>query len=157
MHKVGLILILNVMATEIKTEILMNASAERVWEILIDFDGYPNWNPFIKSIKGLVKVGNKIEVRIEPPGANAMTFKPKVLAFEANKELRWLGHLLFPGLFDGEHKFELIDNGNGTITFTQSEVFSGVLVLLFKKQLDNNTTNGFNEMNKALKELVEQK
>ncbi len=157
MHKVGLILILNVMATEIKTEILMNASAERVWEILIDFDGYPNWNPFITSIKGLVKVGNKLEVRIEPPGANGMTFKPKVLAFEANKELRWLGHLLFPGLFDGEHKFELIDNGNGTTTFTQSEVFSGVLVLLIKKQLDNNTTNGFNEMNKALKELVEQK
>ncbi len=143
------------MAIEIKTEILMNASAERVWEILIDFDGYPDWNPFITSIKGVIKVGNKIEVRIEPPGASGMTFKPKVLVFEINKEVRWLGHLLFPGLFDGEHKFELIDNGNGTTTFIQSEVFSGMLVPLFKKQLDNNTTKGFNAMNQRLKELVE--
>ncbi len=143
------------MAIEIKTEILMNASAERVWKILIDFDGYPDWNPFITSIKGVIKVGNKIEVRIEPPGASGMTFKPKVLVFEINKEVRWLGHLLFPGLFDGEHKFELIDNGNGTTTFIQSEVFSGMLVPLFKKQLDNNTTNGFNAMNQRLKELVE--
>ncbi len=72
-----------------------------------------------------------------------------------NKEVRWLGHLLFPALFDGEHKFELIDNGNGTTTFIQSEVLRGMLVPLFKKQLDNNTTNGFNAMNQWLKKLVE--
>lgn len=145
------------MAKEIKTEILINASPEKVWAILVDFDNYPNWNPFITSIKGQVKVGSKISARIELPGAKGMTFKPKVLAFETNKEFRWLGHLLFPGLFDGEHKFELIDNGNGTTTFIQSEKFKGILVPFFKKQLDNNTTNGFNEMNQKLKVLAEQK
>ncbi|WP_228479091.1 SRPBCC family protein [Flavobacterium soyangense] len=46
-----------------------------------------------------------ITAKIEPLEAKGMTFKPKVLAFETNKEFRWLGHLLFPGLFDGEHKF----------------------------------------------------
>ena len=54
-----LITILNVtvMAKEIKTEILINATPEKVWTILTNFDNYPNWNPFIKSIKGEVKVG----------------------------------------------------------------------------------------------------
>ena len=85
-----------------------------------------------------------------------MTFKPTVLAFEKNKEFRWIGHLLFPGLFDGEHKFELNDNRNGTTTFKQSEKFAGILVPLFKKMLDNNTKKGFEEMNKKLKELAEQ-
>lgn len=84
-----------------------------------------------------------------------MTFNPKVLVFNANKEFKWLGHLIFPGLFDGEHKFEIIDNGNGTTTFRQSEKFGGILVPLFKKKLDNNTTNGFNLMNQKLKELAE--
>jgi hypothetical protein len=145
------------MAKEIKTEILINTTPEKVWNILTDFDKYPNWNPFIKSITGNVAVGNKIAARIEPPEANGMTFKPKILAFETNKELRWIGHLLFPGLFDGEHKFELIDNKNGTTTFRQSEKFGGILVPLFKKMLDENTTNGFNLMNRKLKELAEQK
>ena len=145
------------MAKEIKTEILINATPTKVWSILTSFDNYPNWNPFIKSIKGDVKVGNKIIARLEPPKAKGMTFKPKVLVFDANKEFRWIGHLLFPGLFDGEHKFELIDNGNGTTTFKQSEKFKGILVPLFKKMLDNNTISGFNEMNIKLKELAEQK
>ncbi|HEY5462890.1 MAG TPA: SRPBCC domain-containing protein [Hanamia sp.] len=144
------------MAKEIKSEILINAMPEKVWSILTDFDQYPNWNPFIKSITGNVLVGNKITARLEPPGAKGMTFKPKVLVFETNKELRWIGHLLFPGLFDGEHKFELIYNGNGTTTFRQIEKFRGILVPLFKKMLDENTFNGFNLMNKKLKELSEQ-
>jgi hypothetical protein len=141
---------------EIKTDILINATPSKVWAILTNFDNYPNWNPFIKSITGQVAVGNKITARIEPPDATAMTFTPKVLAFETNREFRWLGHLLFAGLFDGEHKFELIDNQNGTTTFIQSESFKGILVPLFKKMLTTNTTNGFNLMNQKLKELAEQ-
>ncbi|WP_228384381.1 SRPBCC domain-containing protein [Chryseobacterium soli] len=154
-----LITLLNttVMEKEIKTEILINSTPEKSWSILTNFDNYPNWNPFIKSIKGEVKVGNKITVTIEPPESKGMTFNPKILTFKKDKELSWLGHLLFAGLFDGEHKFELIDNGNGTITFRQSEKFKGILVPLFKKQLDNNTKRGFEEMNKKLKELAEQK
>src|ERR1035437_2346324 len=145
------------MAKEIKTEILINATSDKVWTVFTNFDNYPKWNPFIKSIIGQVLVGNVIIVQLKPPGAKGMTFKPKVLTFEINKELRWLRHLLFPGLFDGEHKFELIDNGDGTTTFRQSERFKGILVPLFKKMLDENTMNGFNLMNQKLKELAEQK
>lgn len=102
-----------------------------------------------------MNIGNKIKVKIEPPEAKAMTFKPHVTAFETNKLMSWLGVLLFRGLFDGEHKFELIDNQDGTTTFIQSENFIGILVPLFAKQLDNSTKNGFIEMNKKLKELAE--
>lgn len=145
------------MEKEIKAEILINAKPEKVWSILTNFDNYPDWNPFIKLITGVVKVGNNITAKINPPGGNGMTFKPKILIFEANKELSWLGHFLFPGIFDGKHKFELTDNGNGTTTFKQSEKFNGILVPFFQKQLDNNTKRGFEEMNLKLKELAEQK
>jgi hypothetical protein len=144
------------MANEITTEILINTTPTKVWSILTNFDNYPNWNPFIKSIKGEVKIGNKIVARIEPPESKGMTFKPTILSLKTNKEWSWLGHLFIPGLFDGEHKFELIDNGNGTTTFIHSEKFKGVLVPLFKKQLENSTRNGFEEMNRKLKELAEQ-
>lgn len=143
------------MAKEIKTEITINAIPEKIWAILTDFENYPNWNPFIKSLTGQVTVGNRIKVRLEPPGANGMTFKPEILVFDNKKEFRWMGHLFFPGLFDGEHKFELIDNGNGTTLFRQSEKFNGIFIPLLKKMLENNTVNGFNLMNQKLKELAE--
>jgi hypothetical protein len=142
---------------ELKTEIRIKATPETVWGILADFDKYPDWNPFIRSVSGIVAVGNKITVRLEPPGASGMTFSPRVLVFDKNREFRWLGNLIFPGLFDGEHKFELFDNGDGTTTFRQSEIFKGILVPLFKNMLDIKTINGFNEMNNKLKELAEQK
>ncbi|PWA03938.1 SRPBCC domain-containing protein [Flavobacterium psychrotolerans] len=74
-----------------------------------------------------------------------------------HNELSWLGHLFFPGLFDGEHKFEVINNGNGSTTFRHSEKFTGILIPLFKKKLSINTKNGFENMNKKLKELAEQR
>ncbi len=137
----------------IRTEIMIQATPERVWAILTDFEKYPQWNPFITSIKGPVELGNKIQISIVPPGGNRMTFEPTVIAKNENRELRWLGKFLFSGLLDGEHTFELIENGNGTVTFVQSEKFTGILVGLFNPQ---KTQQGFVEMNKKLKELSEQ-
>jgi hypothetical protein len=143
------------MTKEIKTEILVNASPEKVWRIFTDFHNYSTWNPFILSISGIAEVGNKIKVQLLPPGTKGMTFKPTVLVMQPQKEFGWMGHLLFPGLFDGEHRFELIDNGNGTTTFKQSETLKGILVIFFKKMLDKNTTEGFILMNQKLKEISE--
>ena len=140
---------------EIRTEIKINTTPDKVWKVLTNFKDYPNWNPFLKWLSGDVDVDNKIEVRIEPPAANGMTFNPRVLKFDVNKEFRWLGHLLIPGLFDGEHIFELTDNGNGTTTFIQREQFKGILIPFFKKMLDVSTKQGFELMNKALKEKAE--
>ena len=140
---------------EIKTQITVNATPDKVWAVLTDFENYPNWNPFIKSITGKPKVGSQIAVKIVPPQGKSMTFKPTVLVFERNKEFRWMGRLLFRGVFDGEHKFELSDNGNGTTTFNHSEMFTGLLVNLFKRQLEDNTKNGFELMNESLKKFVE--
>ena len=145
------------MNKEINTEIVIKAKTEEVWAVLTDFDNYQKWNPFIKLIKGQMVVGNRITVRLEPPGSSGMNIRPKVLAFVVNKEFRWIGHLLIPGLFDGDHRFELVDNKNGTTTFRQSEKFKGILIPLFKKMLDINTTNGFRQMNEKLKNIVEQK
>ncbi|MFZ9846789.1 MAG: SRPBCC family protein [Flavobacteriales bacterium] len=144
------------MAKEIKTQIVINASAEKVWKVLTNFSQYPEWNSFIKPITGEVNEGYTFAAHIHPPSGKAMKFKPKVLAFKENKEFRWLGHFLFKGLFDGEHKFELISNDDGSTTFIQSEKFTGILVPLFKTMLETNTVQGFNNMNAELKYRVEE-
>jgi hypothetical protein len=79
-----------------------------------------------------------------------MTFKPKVLASETDRELRWLGRFLVPGLFDGEHTLGIAPIAEQRCRFVQQERFTGVLVGLFKNTLDK-TETGFEQMNAALK------
>lgn len=143
------------MKKEIKTQIQINASPESVWQVLTDFENHSKWNPFVRSISGEVKKGNKIKVVLGPQGSKPMTFKPTVLAFEPNREFRWLGHLGFPGIFDGEHSFELLENVDGTTTFIHGERFKGILVGMMAKKLDTEIKEGFEDMNRALKEKAE--
>jgi hypothetical protein len=83
-----------------------------------------------------------------------MTFKPTVLKVENERELRWFGRLLLPGLFDGEHIFRIEALADGRTRFTQAERFTGILVRAFRTTLDK-TELGFEQMNTALKAQAE--
>jgi hypothetical protein len=83
-----------------------------------------------------------------------MTFKPTILAATQQQNLTWLGHLLLPGVFDGEHRFQIEDHGK-TCRFFQSERFSGLLVPLFGAGMFDATRRGFEAMNAALKKRAE--
>ena len=140
---------------ELHSEIQIDAPAERVWDVLTDFASYPQWNPFIRHISGRLAPGERLQARLEPPGGRGMTFKPRVLNAEPNRELRWLGHLLVPGLFDGEHSFTIQPLDENRVRLVQRETFKGLLVPLFGRSLENNTQRGFEAMNRALKERAE--
>jgi hypothetical protein len=138
----------------IETEIIINAKPEKVWAVLTDFEKYPTWNPFIKSIEGEKAAGKQLKVFIQPPNGGGMTFKPMVLTYDAIKEFRWKGKLGISGIFDGEHYFRLIDMGENTTKFIHGEKFSGLLVPLMGGVLEK-TKEGFQLMNEALKRECE--
>ena len=129
--------------------------AERVWQVLTDFAAYPEWYPFIRRVNGRAEVDEQLVVRMRPSGTKGMTFRPTVVKAEPNRQLRWLGHLLVPGLFDGEHIFEIEELGRDRVLFIQREFFRGLLVPLLARSLDRDTQRGFEEMNRALRERAE--
>jgi hypothetical protein len=138
----------------IQTEILILADTAKVWDVLMNFDSYPKWNPFITSISGERKLGNRLTVSINPPGGKGMTFKPNILTLEANKEFRWKGKLGINGIFDGEHYFILESVDKDITKFIHGEKFSGLLVPLVGKMLDK-TQKGFQLMNESIKKECE--
>ena len=140
---------------EIRTEITIQADSQKVWDFFNHFENFPEWNPFIHSILGKVSIGNIIEIKLTPPDAQAMVFKPKVLNIVPKREIRWKGRLMIPGLFDGEHIFEFIGHPGHATTFIQREIFTGILVPFLKRMLDDNTKRGFELMNQKLKEKCE--
>ncbi|MDZ8119500.1 SRPBCC domain-containing protein [Pontiella agarivorans] len=138
----------------IETEVHISASPERVWDVLTDFEKFPEWNPFIRTVEGKVRVGARLTVRIATPSGKEMTFKPTVKSATEEKEFSWLGHFLFPGLFDGEHIF-IIKSSEAGCVLLQQEKFGGLLVPLMWKSLGQDTRAGFEQMNQALKERAE--
>jgi hypothetical protein len=142
------------MVRSISHTIEIDAPPEAVWRELADTASYGDWNPFVRRLDGELVEGSRLEVEITPPDGRAMTFKPKVLAAVPGRELRWLGHLLVRGVFDGEHSFVIEPLGEGRSRLTQAERFSGLLVRPLGGGLGK-TERGFEAMNKALKARAE--
>jgi len=141
---------------KITTTIDIDAPAARVWDILTDFAAYPSWNPFVLSIAGVQDVGATLSVTVQPSGGSVMSFNPRLIVYEASSELRWKGRVLIPGIFDGEHSFELSPLGPGRVRFAHCEIFTAILAaLIFRGRLRRGTEEGFVQMNEALKRRAE--
>lgn len=144
------------MNKSIKTEIIINASREKVWQELTKFDQYPDWNPFIRSLTGEFRIGKRIRIELQN-GDTRMVFTPRVLTVEPNKRFSWLGSLFIKGLFDGHHYFEIEEINPQQVLFRQGEDFSGILSGMILKKVGDNTRKGFVQMNEAMKRLVEER
>lgn len=143
------------MPRRIHTSIVINASPARVWATLTDFSSFPEWNPFIRRLRGTLAFGARLEAFIQPPGTGGMTIRPTLTEVARERELRWRGRLLLPGVFDGEHLFQIERLDDDRVRFVQSETFRGLLVPLLWRTLDRATRRGFEEMNRALKARAE--
>ncbi len=84
-----------------------------------------------------------------------MTLRPTVLGAEAEREFRWIGSLIIPGIFDGEHILRIEPLGPDRVRFVQEERFSGVLAPLILRFIRQSTLEGFAAMNRALKARAE--
>lgn len=137
---------------EIKSEIDIQASAEKIWQVLTDLDQYQEWNPFLHHAAGKVEMDAKVNVTFIF-GSRDMTLHCTVVKIEPNRELHWRYHVGFPFLYQGEHCFTLEPVGEGRVHFIDKEIFTGLLVPLLVKEDD---TGGFEAMDKALKARAEQ-
>ncbi len=76
------------------------------------------------------------------------------MKYETEKEIKWLGRLWIPKLFDGEHSLTIKKINENEVLFVQKERFNGLLVPLFRNLLKD-TKSGFQMMNQELKQKAE--
>lgn len=137
---------------EIATETQIDASPEQVWSVLGDPASYAEWNPTIVSMKGELVEGARLTNTLKRPDGKEMTFRPIVLKAEPAKELRWLGRLFLPRIFDGEHYFKLEERNGGT-RLVHGEKFRGILLWFMGVE---QFRADFEALNAALKARAEQ-
>lgn len=139
----------------IETKIMVESTPEKIWSVLTNFKEYENWNPFMIKIIGDAKLGSKIEVHIQTIKGKKRTYNPIITKFEINKELRWKGKSLLPGIFDGERIFIIEKSAHNKVSFLHKEIFKGLGVKLIGSKLDEDLGESFKKMNIALKTRAE--
>ena len=139
----------------IETNIVIDSTPEKVWNVLTNFEEYELWNPFMTKVVGNASLGSKIEVNIKTISGKNRSYYPIITKFETNKELRWKGKSFLPGVFDGERVFVLKKSDDDKVSFSHKAIFSGLGVKLVGNKLDENLREGFVRMNEALKVRAE--
>jgi len=134
-----------------ETEIFIKAPPERVWALLTDPEAHAAWNPMLHAVEGRFTPGRRVRLIMRTPSGGTMRFRPRVLVADPGRELRWLGRLGLPRLFDGEHYFRLIPEAGGT-RLIQGERFRGLLLWAMDVQ---QFRAGFEGGNAALKAMAE--
>ncbi len=131
----------------------INTTVDRAWDALVDFESWTQWNPFIPVVRGELKVGNKMMIKVKSPGLKEMNFKPTVFEIESGKKVVWGGRALLIG-YRGIHEFIIEYLHEDLIRFKQIEKFEGPIVLFMNKMIYK-TAIGYVQMNEAFKGYLE--
>ncbi len=132
--------------------IQIEAPSSVVWKVLMDLEEYSKWNPFFIKAEGTLQEQQKIKLTMQPVEKSAQKFSPKILEVKEEQSIKWIGKVLFSGIFDGEHSFTLEQVSPNKTKFTQYERFSGILVGMANFEPYR---AGWKKMNLALKEKAE--
>ena len=110
-----------------RTTFAVDAPAERVWEVLTDFDRWAEWNPSVPSIEGEPRVGSTVALTLAMPGRPSAKVKAKLTEVVPGRRLVWDGHVGADRLFAGHREFLIDPQPDGTVLFTHVEDVSGLL------------------------------
>lgn len=142
------------MTLQIRTETVIRARRETIWNILTDLGSYGEWNPFIVESNGTISRGNTIRNTMKN-GSGTITFSPTIIHVDSGVSFTWLGSLWIKSIFDGEHYFEIEELPDGACNLIHGERFSGLLSRLIFRAIGNQTRENFVAMNTALKQRAE--
>lgn len=127
------------------------APAPLVWGVLTRFSAYPEWNPFLLSVEGRLRRGAELVARVAPPQQPPITIHLLLRRVCPPRELCWRGHMLAPGLLEGEQAIEVIPIETGRCRLRHVEHLSGVLMPLLAGGLQQAARAGMEAMVHALK------
>lgn len=140
----------------IHTEIIINATPEQVWEVLVDTKSYANWAKFMTNIEGEIK--NKGEITaffLTNEKKNKVNSIKHAITVIEGKEFSW-SDVFMMGMKD-YHRFIVEPTNDGKTRFIQSDLVQGRGARLLGKSVINFEEKNYPIFNKSLKAEVEKR
>lgn len=141
---------------EFSIDINISAPIEKVWETLVDFDNYENWNPVVPNMTGVLSVGNDIDHTIIWKNGESSLSSAKVDSVNPLNSFVLSKSHKVPQLARMVHFFELKSVSSESTRFCQRWQCYGLMTCLFWRKISNKLGR-FNEFNETLKAHVEGK
>ncbi len=136
----------------IRTVIELDATKEKVYNVLADLESYPKWNPYHRKVEGKFEEGAELTIHVLRPDGKKVEVPPHMMRIVKNKEITWGGGVR--GIFYGVHSFKLESGTQGKTLLRHDEDFSGIAIS-FADLPPDVIADGYHQMNMALKSLLE--
>jgi hypothetical protein len=138
-----------------QTSFEVNASADRVWNVLTALDRYTEWNPQIPLASGVLEVGSQIELRLALPGRPPLDLSATIEEVRPNSLFTWRGHVMAPWFFEGYRRFEISPITEGRVRVTHVEAVHGLFAPLFAVLMGSAVRKSQAALNEALRSRAE--
>jgi uncharacterized protein YndB with AHSA1/START domain len=104
----------------------IDAPAAFVWDVLVDYAGYPQWNPYTVKVDTTLTVGDPIDLTLPRPDGSAGTFVSReyVRVVDPPRLLRYDTGDTFPGV-SGVRDQWITALGPDRCGYTTRETFTG--------------------------------
>ncbi len=123
-----------------------------VWEVLSDFEAYPEWNPCVQ-FRGNPVAGARVPLTLQLMG-RSFPFSVMVEAIDEQRELRWRGGPR--RLMTGTHYFKIRAMDPETTEMVHGERFEGVAVRMTWPVVGRAFETFYERINEALIQRCEQ-
>lgn len=109
-------------------EIVVAAPPETVWDLLAAIEGWPSWNPDVKSasVDGAVASGTQFRWK-----SGATTITSTLQHLERPRQIAWSGRTFGLKAF---HVWQLEPKDGSTLVLTE-EIFEGLIARIFRRRL----------------------
>lgn len=135
---------------EIRTEIMLEAPAERIWELLADLKLYPQWNPLFQRATGHMGIDEHLELVVHLPETVPFIVNPKILSVETQSGFCWKHTVWCAAFFTWKYCTVLEQSAPGCLKFVQRSRFGGILGPLFYLGFKTSLLAGLITMNESL-------
>lgn len=136
-------------------KITINAPAEKVWDILVDLEKYPEWNPFTYKVEGKVALGEPVTLYVQMKENDQRVQKEEVCVVNKPNHLAWKMSMISPFILAAQRDQLIEKIDEQSCTYESIDAFQGLLTPVVMASFKQHIEAGFNALAKALKERAE--
>lgn len=138
--------------TQIEHRVGIQASADRIWELVSELDNWRHWNPVHPGAEGKIGFGQTLRIEEAFPGEERRTVEVKVSDWEPRQQLVWRTQ----GFMSVWLRYLEIDElGPSNCIFSNGVVVDGFLGKREAKKRKQALKLGFGILGEAIKEKAE--
>lgn len=141
------------MAFRIEHRLGIPAPAHVIWETLRDIEAWPQWQPIYPEVRGILRIGAKLEVVEELPGVGPRGMEPVVLDWVPDSQIHWKVSNS-GGLVRGTRYFEIEKLTDQGCIFAKGQTFNGFMTRYISGARRRAYRDGFVAFGEALRARV---